>query len=879
MRNSLQLSGRVRSLFALQFTLVASFGHAQTSSRDDGLPELELEPITVTGSRIQRIDTETPQPVLRWTARDMEATGYSTVGDALRAQPLTTGRSLLAIDSGQTFAPGLSAVNLRGLGNNNTLMLVNGRRAAPFATAGFDGFQTIFDFNSLPTAALDSVEILKDGGSAIYGADAVAGVVNVRFKSDFEGLRTSIHMGNTVDTDSFERGASVVFGTKSGRFSFLAALDWREREAIFGRDLDYTDSADGREFGGYDQTSSRTPIARVYGLVDRERFPDGRATFATPQTSPTLDAAVPHRAIGYNFQRESGLFPEERMSGLFTRATYELTDEVAAFAEVSFRRSEVDSASASTPLAISAEQGDSPWGGIVFPSSNPFNPFGQDIYDLRWRMQELGNRELRSESDTSRVVVGLEGELPGSDWTWDAGLLYAENVTDVVQGNYAVDRRVQDAFNGILIDGETLYANPFGPNDPRVVDYMRVDNPMHDEFLIRSADLSVAGPLVELPGGMARMVVGGESRSEEMDNQRSPLNESLGLVGGGDGTSTQGSREVHSAFMEVNLPLHDMLEVQLAGRFESYSDFGESTKPKVAAMFRPVPEVVVRGSFGQSYLAPNLAFLYSSQNTSFTSNTLADPLRPDDPRQQIKQLSGGNPDLQPEETDVTYVGLVLQPFARRPDSLFHELSVSADYVHFDQTNLLGRPTPTQILGNLDLYGDLVIRNAPAAGESVGTINAVTTTWQNLSRATYTAYDFNISWTLPESTVGRWRFDTSWTHLQDYAFNGFDQDGLSGFPLNSGNFTVSWQRGDWGAAAFVNYVGSYLDAFRVTEVEDQYVINPQVTYSGFERTTITLGLRNALDDAPPVDISDVKLVNPGTNHVEPLFWYLRVSREW
>ena len=151
--------------------------------------------------------------------------------------------------------------------------------------------------------------------------------------------------------------------------------------------------------------------------------------------------------------------------------------------------------------------------------------------------------------------------------------------------------------------------------------------------------------------------------------------------------------------------------------------------------------------------------------------------------------------------------------------------------------------------------------------------------QNLNDAEYEAYDFNLRWVLPENGLGQFRFETSWTHLVNFDFNGTDQDGTYSFPLNRGNFTAAWNKGDWAASIFVNYIGSYEDNFAIGDIKEQFVVNPQVAYSGFKDTKITLGVRNALNDAPPLDISDSKLINENTNYVEPLFWYMRVSKDW
>lgn len=847
-----------------------------------------MEQFAVTGSRIKRIDTETPQPVVRLSAIEFQETGFSTVGDALRAMPSIAGQSLVSTDAGTSFTPGISSINLRGLGNNNTLVLVNGRRAAPYASAGFNGFQTIFDFNSLPTAAIESIEVLKDGASAIYGSDAVAGVVNVTLKKNYTGMSTELSFGNTTHTDSNERSAFLIAGAQAGKLSLVTTFDVMQRASVYGRDLTYTNESNGEAFGGVDQRSTSTPIAGVRGLNDRVTFPGGRATFNTPQTNPTLAAAVPGTPL-YNFQQDAGFFPDLRSLGVYLRANYEFTNALSGFLEVSFRRSEIKIDAAPTPYSSTQEIGDSPSGTGLFPASNPYNPFGQDIVDLRWRMSELGTRVVDTTSDSPRVVGGLQGKLPFGDWTWEGALLYSKNTIEELARNSTSDRLVQNAFNGVVVNGVKKYANPFGPNDPDIINYLRITNPNHDEFEVRSADISATGSIFNLPGGAVGLAVGAERRTERLANTGTELNRDSQIVGGGAGSDTTGNRKLYSYYAELSVPIAkkkpgiENLELQLAARHEDYSDFGTTTKPKVAAIYQPIPEILLRGSYGESFLAPNLAFLYTTQSTSFTANTLADPLRPNDPRTQIRLLGGGNPKLQPENTKVKYAGLVLQPFARKGPRLFRDFSVGVEYFRFDQENLIDRLTPEIILAN-PAFANLVDRNPAAPGESVGTISAVRTTWQNLSQGKYEGYDFDVSWILPKNEMGQFRFNVAATYIANQeatAATGelIDLDGEYAYPQFRGTATIAWSRGDWAASLYVHHIGEYLDNFGIARISAQTIFNPQIAYKKFFGTTLTVGARNIFDKDPPRDLSDSKLVNESTNYAEPLFWYVRVSKQF
>jgi len=891
-------SGRVWPTALLSvagFSLFASTVFAQNTAatgQENKEEAVKLEAFSVTGSRIKRIDSETPQPVVQITADDFKASGFSTLGDAVRALPQVTGASLVTTDAGTSFTPGVSSFNLRGLGNNNTLVLINGRRAAPFASAGFNGFQTVFDFNSIPATAVESIEILKDGASAIYGSDAVAGVLNIRLRKNYTGLTTEFSFGNTFGTDSNEKSFFAIFGAQSGKASVISTFDYQRRASIYARDLAYADESNGTPYGGIDQRSSQPPIGGVRGLVGLPQFANGRATFATPQANPTLANAVNVTPL-YNFQETAGFTPDTESYGFYTRATYQLKENLEGFIEASFRRSEVLIDAAPTNYFTGVEQGDGPGGIGIFPASNPFNPFGQNITDLRWRLNELGNRVQESIADTPRLVLGLNGKLPFRDWSWETGLVYSKNSVTTLAHNQTSDRLVQNGLNGISLNGVTHFLNPFGPNDPVLLNYLKITNPNQDEFEVRSADFGASGGLFDLAAGSVQLAVGAELRTERFSNIGTQLNRDGQIVAGSQGSDAFGDRRLHSFYGELSIPVFKndragSLEVQVAVRHEDYSDFGQTTKPKFAMVYRPIAELLLRASCGESFLAPNLAYLYTSQSVSVTAGSLFDPLRPLDPPTQIRQFGGGNPNLLPEETDVIYGGLVVQPFVRRKGSLFRDLSFGVDYIKFDQTNLINRLSATQILGNLTAFGHLVVRNAPTPGQTVGTINNVQTTWQNLSTALVENYDFNARWVLPRNEWGQFRLDLNATYVSSSEFTSstgvyVDADGDYNSPLWRGSATMGWNRGDWTATLHATYIGKYsalLTAIPTApDIAAQWVFNPQVVYRGFKGSAVTVGVRNALNKPPPLDATDSKLVNENLNLAEPAFWYVRVSRDW
>lgn len=931
MNKSLQSAARAAARHGLIAFVGASIAVAQqvpttpNATNASGQPQT-LEPFEVTGSRIKRLDIETPQPVLLLSAADLELTGFSTVADAMRALPFNSGQALTPVSSGTSFTPGLNAINLRGLGNNNVLMLVNGRRTAPYGASGFNGFQSMFDLNSLPVSAIEAIEVLKDGGSAIYGSDAVSGVVNVKLRKDYSGANVTVSIGNTVDTDSFERSAYLLFGTSSARTRVMAAVDWYQREAIFARDMEFSSNTDLRDVGGINRSSS----AGFPGMV---RVPGvGNRTFLAPTTNPTVADAVPlgtaNGDVGaglYNFLRDSDMFPIQRQSGFYTRISHDLNDQVRTFAELAFRRSETRNHAAPTPMFGFNEQGykfelltaaqlggvtpdptnrahygnaqvDLSTVGIIIPAYNPFNPWGVSLEaDNRVRFVPAGPRINDVQSDTPRYVLGLEGEwdVLTRQWSWDAAVNYTKSTFVNTNPGAHQDRKVQDAFHGVTFnqgtpDELTLFLNPFGPSDPKIYDYIGIRNPVTSSYQVRGADFNVAGEVLNLPAGGLGLAVGGAFNDEKLNDFRTALNEQGQIVGGSEGSSIFGARNVYSAYAEVRAPVTSQIEVQLAARYEDYSDFGTTTKPKISAKYRPHRSFIIRGSYGESFLAPNLPYLYASQSTSFTAAALIDPRRPDDQATQIKQLGGGNPNLQPEETETYYVGAVFEPTF----PALRGWTLAADYFIFDSKNLITRFSAQEILAGENrgeaAFASLVTRNPPATGQTVGTIQAIRTAWTNAAMRKYKGADFSIGYALNTRDLGAFRFQAAATYLEELTFGtAFNNAGQRLYPRVRGNFTASWQQRDWTAAVFVTHIdsrrgtGQMRGTSQVTNASygSQTIVNPQVAYRGLFNSKITLGVRNVFDREPPLDYGEAERWTPGVSHAEPLFWYLRVSRDF
>ena len=689
-----------------------------------------MEKFTVTGSYIKRLDAETPNPVLTINTSTISEMGFPTIADAIRALPFNSGQALTPTDSGTSFTPGVNSFNLRGLGNNGTLVLINGRRAVPYAAPGFDGFQTVFDLNSIPEEAIESVEILKDGGSALYGSDAVAGVVNFRLKRDYVGASMTVEVGNYFNTDGFMRRASIAVGTKGKNTSMFTTFSWEKQNAVFSRDVRWSKNADktaqapagygryevndgGVEAAGFSSLDEYIAAVGLTNPVDDGFFdnrstrgfpgyltvPDvGRRTFSEPTDNPTTANAVSGRNF-YNFNETNGLFPSTERFSLFTTLDHRITNHVSLFAELSFTRSSAVVSSAAAPVDIENEHGLTSEDQMTYPAYNPFNPWGVDVTNGRRRLVELPNRINDVTSDTPRFLVGLRGDLQNTtgilkDWEWEIGGMYSKNTVDNLARNAVPDYRLQQAMNGLtrLGDGsltwdsttpqsDRVYFNWFGKNEPAFADFLAIVNPNVSQLEYKNIDFRMDGPIAELPGGQVGLAIGGEHRSEDLDIVKTDLNATGNIVGGSEGTGGSGSRTLTAFYAEADVPITKMIEVQLAGRYEDYSDdgFKKDIRPKFAVKFHPVDWLILRASYAKSFKAPDLYYLYNDGTTTFSSNQVIDPVTGDE-IDQIQVKSGGNPDLQPETTNTMYAGISLEPNGR-----LKGLSVSVDYFDFDRS--------------------------------------------------------------------------------------------------------------------------------------------------------------------------------------------------
>ncbi len=915
-----------------------------TSENLEKKPEVKMEKFEVTGSRIKRLDAETVNPVIEVSMAKIESQGFATLGDALRALPFNNGQALTPMDSGTSFTPGVSTVNLRGLGNNNTLVLINGRRAVPYAAPGFNGFQTVFDLNSIPDSAIERIEILKDGGSAIYGSDAVAGVVNVKLRRDFQGVETSVQAGNYGNTDGLLKKASFIVGSNTAKTSMVTTFSFEDQHSVFARDLKYSRNADLTsvaassnlrytatgwadagyssenayltEVGAIDAQGHNTAIADGWADQRSSRgFPGyvvvpgvGTRTFRSPTSTPTVAGAASGSNL-YNFNETAGMYPDVRKYSFYTTLKHDFTDNFYGFADFSFSRNNQQVYSAAAPADIESSIGLSAGTKMVLPSYNAYNPWAVNITSGRRRLIEVPNRISDVTADTPRVLVGVGGNLNGTgmlaDWTWEAAALYSKSSVNTISHAVA-DSRLQEALMGLTPLGNgslswnpatpqanRTYFNWFGLNNQAMADFISVLNPTSASLEYWNYDASTSGTLFNLPAGPVKLAVGAEHRLEKLANIKTDLNATGNIVGGDEGTSSFGQRSVSSVYAEADVPvIAKKVELQLAGRFEHYSDknFEQKVRPKLGFKYRVNDWLALRASYSQSFKAPDLAYLYTAATTTFTSGKVADPVT----RTSIDQLQivvQGNPNLRPELTDTYYAGFVVAPQKGK----LKGFEASVDWFEYRQKDLLAQLS--------DFYGYAEFLTQAAAGNPLfagkvvrdPTTNAVLYVrddYVNLLTGTYRGADLAAGYNWKTNKFGNIYAGVDATWVDKIYVDTSDLVGSYLSPRWNGTAQVNWTRGDWGANLFGVYrgkrdrdvaYGSIFDAgdtlYISYRVKSQFTLNASVSYRGFLKTTITLGGTNVLDSLPPVDPMSASGTTDGINDGQPAFWYVRLDRKF
>lgn len=773
-------------------TAVGSDG-AQDGAQGTLNLEHDIEQIIVTGSNIRMTASELDKsalPVEIISTEKLRNTASEQVGTYLRNQTFVSGDNLQPLNDG--FNGGRTALNLRGLGAAYTLSLANGRR--------FASEDSISDIGSIPPEAIESVEVLKSGASAVFGSAAVGGVVNFKLRNHFDGLELVASGGNTTDHDaSYHRGA-ILFGKQMENFRFVGSMSHSERNGIDRFDRELTASSDFRRFGGFDRrigvwgqagiiTLASAPTQRL--ILDLDRFQPGQ----TGTTPADYEAFDPGR---YAFSAGSvdAVPPQERTSGHWV-VEYDLldNDRLVLFSNGFFDNNEVVNRGAQVVVQ-----------SLTVPAANPYNPFGQDAtVTYVFGLDELAPVTTHHDSDSSSVVVGARGTLGRFDYEFGLGRARYKQVadagtTDIVRSLAiaAVNRTDADALN--------LFG--YRANTPEQLAALSLQHASRTSNRLDTIDLKVSGPLFSLPAGQVMFAAGAERRESSYGASADDVWKANSFYNSGiRGPDTYYEREVNAVFGEVRVPLYmnrddnawlHSIELGTAARYEDYSDFGDTDVKQANLRFSFLEEqVVLRASYAEGFRAPYVSQLAAPQSTGIATGFF-DPVRggffP------ITVMSGGNTRLQPETADTYNYGVILSPSAVRG------LTLRLDYWQVDLSNRIITPSTQALLDGRSSVGSIV--RDPVTGNV--TIDARLDNGGTLETS---GVDLGASYVLPLDRLGRLTFDANATYTLDYIDGSvgtadivgrFNSTLLAALPELRAVVSGAWSLNSWGASLTFNY---------------------------------------------------------------------------
>jgi outer membrane receptor protein involved in Fe transport len=845
-------------------------GQTQTDSETQSKAKT-LQTVTVTGSLIRRVDVETASPVVTLDRATLTNSGKPVLGDVLQQLPSISGNATNPSNNsngGGVASPlleagdGASRVSLRGLGITRTLVLIDGQRMANP------------DLNLIPPDMIERVDVLAEGASTVYGSDAIGGVVNFILRKNFKGVQFSLNDGISSHGDGQRRGFNLTAGQTGDRYSIVGGIDYNKYDAVLGSERKFSKQQLYLSSGAVVAAgSSSIPTGRIqlpasvanqYGCAINSTG-TANVTLAQGDGSSQADYRCRLASDTYNYAALNYIQTAQKRTNAFVLGSYKFTDNVTGFVDAFFNRTKSSGQDAPSPVGT----GD----GLIIPSSNPINPFGVTFsqnpvpgdpnsgYSFQTRLTGAGTRVHSYTTDTAQINTGLHGNFgQESSWTWDASVNYSHTKRDQRDTNEVDIPALQAAIDG--------GANIFNQADPAVGALLKqgVDTPIYVfTQSTKQAQGDVSGELWDLPAGPMQLSAGALYRKQSMNYTVSPfavldpVTTTCQILQEACGSPGRGSLNVKELYAETLIPLLAnqpwaySLNVDLGIRTSDYSTTGTTTNKKIAVEWRPVADLLVRGTVSQVFRAPNLDELYDGR--TLVQPTLNDPCAHLDAAQLAQHpvacqfvpvnWDGNSPaqvntfysgaatvgsSLKPEQGKSVDLGLVYDP------SWLPGLSTSLDFWHIYLSDTLtaiqGDTVVSSCFNNSASPYCSFIHRQDNTSRTPGQVFLINTPVVNLGNLSTTGVDYTLRYKLPHFDLGsmdpgNFRAGLSTSYTSSYNVNATPGqpgaktvDYAGTFTQQFGNIarwrgtvTLNWDKGNWNAQWQSRYI-NHLTALNV-----------------------------------------------------------------
>jgi iron complex outermembrane recepter protein len=822
--------------------------------------------VEITGSAIKRVNAEGPAPVEVITKKDIEKTGATSINELIRSIPSIDIFDQGELASNSPAGSGTANVGMRGLSSSETLILLNGRRLPINALYDSSGAGAAFDINSIPLSAVERFEILKDGGSALYGADAVAGVINIITKTDYRGGEASIGYGQSSRSDGKEKKAGLLFGfgdLSKDRFNVMLGLDVLKRDPILRKDRELTRSVDFRRFGSSDGRSSFAPQGNIIDPVT--------GGFVNQTYTPCpAENTNPAGRCRYDFNASllTSYNGADRVSGLAI-GSFQITPELKAYAEVLLGQTKDHFEAHPVPDFFVVP--------ITNESQRPFEipadyGLGPDKVYVAGRFMQGGPRITDRKSEISQVAVGIDGTVGNFDVM--ANLSRGESkVRNQDRNYYDADKWVAATTSGAL--------NPtVGTNDPAFVESLKLSPLRTGKSVTEEANFRFGGDAFNLPGGQAKYAVGVQYRREALTDTPDAKTQAGDVVGSIQQAPVDASRNIKAAYAELSLPILKTLESQLAVRYDKYPGVSQ-TSPKVGIKYTPMQAFAVRGSYSESFRAPVLKQLFGAQEQGAINVTgpaecqiLGVPLDANGECQvNAFQVNGANPNLKPETGKTYNIGLIFDAGS---------VNASIDWWRVKKKDEIGAPT---------------VESAIRQGfwNREGARFNIFTNLQNIAERENEGVDVDVRFRMPNTAIGTVTIREALTYYnkqrrRDSVSDPLDEyNGTYALPRWRNTFSLSSELGPWSFTGAVRSVAGFIDeddpqnvTANSRKVGGHEELDVQVAYTGIKGLTLSGGVKNLLDKMPPfsnTNATDNQYTQMGFAELyspRGRFWYLSVN---
>jgi len=850
----------------------------------------KVEEVFITGSAIRRIVSDEALPIQVITKDEIKSFGVSNTEELMKFMPVaqSMGGAHSSLDgAGGVSNYGQATISLRGIGDSYTLVLVNGRPATG-------------NLNLIPLAAIDRIEILQDGASSTYGSDAIAGVVNFILTNNFEGVETSVTTGSPTRSGGGKRTTyGLTFGNgnyKTDGFNVTGSFSFEKETELYAGDRDFAKTGNVFPYLVAGATGQGNIEGGWIPGVGKASTFKGSTWYGNPMADSGNCAAIgmflyPKNSAGgapyclYDSAKDVRLVPDREATSFSVSGKFKLTDSIQLFGDAIMSKTDMTSRYQPSPVrnsflttdSLFAAQGVDP--ALLIKPTNPNYKIASDYLTkmgytslvgqtlaITSRVFDFGPRTNTNNMTDNRYVAGIKGDLNGHAWETAVYSIESKIDSGVTDGYFSQVKFAQ------IVNSRNDW-NPWAPASEQTAAFKQAvlaakfaGTTIGINSKTVGGDAKITGPAFSAPGGEAMYAAGVQYQKFELQRNPDAALASGDIAGlGGAQLALAKDRSLTAGFGELSVPVTKTLELNASARHDNYSDFGGADTFKTNARWKASDIAVVRASMGTGFRAPSLTSLWTPQTTG-TSAQFTDPKFPNYPAQQVQEVSGGNPNLQPEKSKQKSVGFVLTPAKNLT------IGMDAWNIQIDGkiTSASAQETVSHFRSGDPAYASLVTLN-PATGM----VDQVKSVYANIGTASYSGVDLNAAYKMnvQSGILGFSMYGTYMNKADETSPSGavshrvgtmVDANGDPVIGADSGGvivrwkhlLTVSFESGAWRYTLGQNYYTGYRTGDRQLDGEPNFVpnqttYNAQVAYNGIKDLKLTVGVKNLLDKNPPI----------------------------